>query len=170
MMPVYPLDGGQIVRSLLWFIFGRATSLMITAALSIVAIPAMLYFWVTNVSQSFDPMILFMGFYLLSAAYQGVRQAWQLWRILKMPRYMGIACKACHEAPPMGPFWICAAVFRGSDDTAGKRCGTKFDFLAQGGRCPVCSTRHRSAPCPLCGAPLDYVPPPEPTPEPVTGT
>ena len=31
MLPVYPLDGGQILQSLLWFMMGRATSLMVVS-------------------------------------------------------------------------------------------------------------------------------------------
>ena len=34
LLPVYPLDGGQILRSLLWFVLGRARSL--TAAASVI--------------------------------------------------------------------------------------------------------------------------------------
>ncbi len=32
MMPVYPLDGGQILQSLLWFVIGRAYSLLVVSA------------------------------------------------------------------------------------------------------------------------------------------
>src|SRR3954466_14439089 len=36
LLPIYPLDGGQIVRSTLWFFVGRAQSLKIAATLGIV--------------------------------------------------------------------------------------------------------------------------------------
>ena len=36
LLPIYPLDGGQILRSLLWFAFGRARSLTVVAMLGTV--------------------------------------------------------------------------------------------------------------------------------------
>src|SRR6202795_4151224 len=38
MLPIYPLDGGQILRSLLWFVIGRARSLMVATILGLVGI------------------------------------------------------------------------------------------------------------------------------------
>ncbi len=35
-LPIYPLDGGQILRSLLWFVMGRARSLVVATVLGIV--------------------------------------------------------------------------------------------------------------------------------------
>ena len=37
-LPIYPLDGGQILRSLLWFPLGRARSLMVATVLGMVGI------------------------------------------------------------------------------------------------------------------------------------
>ena len=36
LLPIYPLDGGQIVQSLLWFLIGRSRSLLITASFGLV--------------------------------------------------------------------------------------------------------------------------------------
>src|SRR6266705_3610538 len=38
LLPIYPLDGGQILRSLLWFVVGRARSLTVTTILGFVGI------------------------------------------------------------------------------------------------------------------------------------
>src|SRR5207237_4241911 len=36
MLPVYPLDGGQIVMALLWFLIGQAHALMVVSIMGIV--------------------------------------------------------------------------------------------------------------------------------------
>ena len=38
LLPVYPLDGGQILRALLWFAFGRARSLMMATIIGFVGV------------------------------------------------------------------------------------------------------------------------------------
>src|SRR5205823_8877634 len=37
-LPIYPLDGGQILRSLLWFVLGRARSLMVATILGLIGV------------------------------------------------------------------------------------------------------------------------------------
>ncbi|MBI1369339.1 MAG: peptidase M50 [Planctomycetes bacterium] len=41
MMPIYPLDGGQILRSLIWFFVGAGRSLMIAAVIGILGAAAL---------------------------------------------------------------------------------------------------------------------------------
>ena len=51
MLPIYPLDGGQILQSLLWFVLGRARSLMVATVLGFVGVVGffILALWVRSV-------------------------------------------------------------------------------------------------------------------------
>ncbi len=44
-LPIYPLDGGQILRSLLWFVMGRARSLMAATVIGFLAANAIRLVW-----------------------------------------------------------------------------------------------------------------------------
>jgi Zn-dependent protease len=75
LLPIYPLDGGQILRSLLWFPLGRIRSLKIAAAIGLVGgvvagIAAVYYL------RSIWMAIL--GFFLVSQAWTGWKHAQSL--------------------------------------------------------------------------------------------
>src|ERR1035438_7365092 len=44
LLPIYPLDGGQILRSLLWFVIGRARSLMVATVIGIIGAAGLVLF------------------------------------------------------------------------------------------------------------------------------
>lgn len=71
LLPIYPLDGGQIVRSLLWFPFGETRSLQIASAIGLVGgvgLAILALYW-----QSIWTGV--MAFFLLSRALAGWQQA-----------------------------------------------------------------------------------------------
>ena len=42
MLPIYPLDGGQILRSLLWFLMGRGRSLMVATIVGFIGVAGLI--------------------------------------------------------------------------------------------------------------------------------
>jgi len=77
MMPVYPLDGGQILRSLLWFVMGPVRSLRVAAVIGIVfgalGFVALLVLWIAG--GVLEPILLILMFFIMSQAFAGLRQA-----------------------------------------------------------------------------------------------
>jgi len=136
MMPIYPLDGGQILRSLLWFPFGRANSLLIASIIGFIGVAALVLLAIWWQSLWLGVMSVF----IVTSCWQGLKQALALSRVAKLPRRDGFACPACKSAPPQGAFWRCG------------KCGQSFDPFQTLAVCPHCATQFSSTQCLDCGA------------------
>lgn len=74
MLPVYPLDGGQILRSLLWFPLGEIRSLQIASVLGLVG--AVVLAALALFLQVMQPIwVAIMAIFLISQAFTGWRYA-----------------------------------------------------------------------------------------------
>jgi Zn-dependent protease len=134
-LPIYPLDGGQILRSLLWFGLGRARSLMVATVVGFVGLAGFIVLAVVTR----DYWLGLISVYLLLSCWGGLQHARQLLRMAKLPRRPGFACPSCRTAPPVGAYWVCGA------------CKQPFDTFEAGAVCPHCSTRFNSTRCLDCG-------------------
>ena len=73
MLPIYPLDGGQILQSLLWFVMGQARSLLVAATIGIIgAVGGILYIFIF---RGGDMWLLFIGAFAITMAWNGVQTA-----------------------------------------------------------------------------------------------
>ena len=136
MLPVYPLDGGQILRSLLWYPLGRANSLMVASIIGFIGVAGLigLAFWMQSVWMGI------MAAFILMNCWGGLMQARALATAEKTARRAIFTCPGCHASPPTGALWRC------------RRCKNPFDIFATQGLCPHCNAQYNLAQCLDCGA------------------
>lgn len=133
-MPVYPLDGGQILRSLLWFVMGRGKSLMAATVIGFFGVAGFLALAVYWHSLWLGLIAIYAG----SNCWSSFQVAKRMVAQEKIPRRMGLRCPSCKVSPPIGPFWGCA------------NCRQSFDTFETGGRCPHCGAQYDVTACLDC--------------------
>lgn len=136
LLPIYPLDGGQILRSLLWFMFGRANSLMVASIIGFIGVAGLVLFALFAQSVWLGILCVF----ILLNCWRGLMQARVLARVAKLPRRAGFACPECKTSPPIGDYWVCG------------QCRQAFDTFVTQGICPHCGTQFSTTRCLDCGS------------------
>ena len=135
MLPIYPLDGGQIFRSLLWFVLGRGRSLMVATSLGLLGVVGFigLAVWLRSI------WLGAIAVYMLVNCWRALQHAKDLIRQGRLPRREGFACPSCRTAPPIGPYWKCG------------QCGQPFDTFESRAVCPNCAAQFATTVCLDCG-------------------
>jgi len=135
LLPIYPLDGGQIVRALLWFVIGRARSLMVASIIGFLGVAVMFLVALWGQSLWFGVLALF----ILANCWRGLQHARTLARVARLPRRDGFMCPSCRTAPPIGAWWTCS------------QCGKPFDTFETQAVCPHCGAQFDGTRCLDCG-------------------
>ncbi len=135
LLPIYPLDGGQILRSLLWFVMGRSASLTTATMVGFAGVVGMFAFAVWTKSV----WIGILAVFILMNCWGGLQHARALSRLAKLPRREGFSCPTCKSAPPLGALWRCS------------NCQTPYDTFLSQAICPHCGAREVVTQCADCG-------------------
>jgi len=139
-LPIYPLDGGKIMRSVLWYAVGRARSLMFTVVVGFLGVAGLGLLALVMQSIWLGVLAAFAGMQCVN----GYRQAQALSKLAKAPRREGFACPSCGSNPPRLALWACGS------------CRTAFDTFEVQASCPRCKTHFANTMCPDCGEPNPY--------------
>src|SRR5215831_9288433 len=136
LLPIYPLDGGQILRSLLWFVLGRAKSLLVTTVIGFIGVAGLII--LALVEKSF--WLGLVAVFILMNCWRGLLQARVLARAAKLTRREGFICPSCKAPPFRGELWRCS------------KCQKPFDMFESAAVCPHCGAQYPAIQCFECGS------------------
>ena len=138
MLPVYPLDGGKILWSLLWFVTGEGLALRIASVVGLFGSGLL----ALSEFKSGQIYMMAISAFLIFEAVNAYRQSTRLMVMSKIPRHRQYRCPNCDQGARVGAFWTCA------------NCSTHFDMFASHGQCPNChaSFMNTEIQCPECRA------------------
>jgi len=141
LLPIYPLDGGQILRSLLWFRLGRARSLKVATIIGFFGVAGLILLAILK----HDLWLVVIAVFILMNCWSGLRTARIMSQMEDAPRRVGFECPSCHVAPMVGAFWGCG------------KCRKAFDTFETHAVCPNCGTQFNETRCLDCGVmhPID---------------
>ena len=134
MLPIYPLDGGQILQAVLWFFIGRAKSLLVASVIGMIGAACGVAFAVYDQ----DVWIGIIAAFAVLRCWQGFQQARILAQLENAPRHRGARCPSCDAHPLRGPFWKC------------DECHMAFDTFTRRSQCPGCGKQFPLTSCPEC--------------------
>jgi Zn-dependent protease len=136
-LPIYPLDGGQILSSILWLFMTEVRAIRIAAGIGMLGSIALVVFLLSRGGSFAGNIytILIIGFLFFSArrAYLSAGQ-----RSAPPSTHSDCHCPHCHNNPPVGLNIKCPA------------CNTEFDIFAAHAVCPGCGQRYGHVPI-TCG-------------------
>jgi Zn-dependent protease len=134
MLPIYPLDGGQILQSLLWFVIGRGRSLKVSAVIGVIG--ALGLGALALYEQSF--ILGLIAIFAASQCWTGWKYGTRIRELENVRPRPGFACPICSRPPLVGKFWTCS------------QCNAPFDTFETGALCPQCGHQYDVTECPGC--------------------